>query len=91
MGKFNDAQPLLERALAITEKTLGLEHLEIGIQMNNLGSLLQTMGRLEEALPLMERALPIYEQQMGVAHEKTVLRANNLVTLREQVNQRRLR
>ena len=38
-GKYDDAIPLAERALAIREKTLGAEHPDVAIALNGLASL----------------------------------------------------
>ena len=40
-GKYDEAEPLCKRALAIDEKALGAEHPRVAARLNNLGSLLQ--------------------------------------------------
>ena len=40
-GKLADAEPLLQRTLAILEKTLGPEHPNVATTLNNLASLLK--------------------------------------------------
>ena len=52
----------MRRALAIDEKSLGPEHPNVAIRLNNLAALLQATNRLAEAEPLMRRALAIDEQ-----------------------------
>ena len=39
-GKYDDAEPLYKRALAIREKTLGLRHPHVAGSLNNLAGLL---------------------------------------------------
>ena len=39
-GKYDEAKPNLERALAIREKALGAEHPQVAMGLNKLGSLL---------------------------------------------------
>ena len=60
-GDLASAQPLLERAIAITEKALGPEHPNLAKWLNNLALLLWDMGRIQEAIPHQERATKIRE------------------------------
>ena len=39
-GKYDEAKPNFERALAIREKALGAEHPDVAMGLNNLGMLL---------------------------------------------------
>ena len=39
-GKYDEAEPLYKRALAIHEKALGAEHPQVALALNNLGMLL---------------------------------------------------
>ena len=41
-GKYDDAEPLYKRALAILEETLGPRHPDVAISLNNLASLLHS-------------------------------------------------
>ncbi|MEM7484049.1 MAG: tetratricopeptide repeat protein, partial [Bacteroidota bacterium] len=40
-GNYDEAKPLYERDMAITEKALGAEHPDLAKSLNNLDSLLQ--------------------------------------------------
>ena len=42
-GKYDEAKPNYERALAIWEKALGAEHPNLAIGLHNLGCLLKGM------------------------------------------------
>jgi hypothetical protein len=44
-GKFSEAAPLAQRALAIAEKALGPDHPDIAISLNNLTELYDDQGR----------------------------------------------
>jgi Tetratricopeptide repeat len=44
-GKYRKAEPLYERALAIREKTLGPDHLDVRISLNNLAALYEAQDR----------------------------------------------
>jgi hypothetical protein len=52
---YSGPRPLFERALAISEKVLGLEHPETADCFNNVASLLLDQGDLAGARPLFER------------------------------------
>ena len=56
-GRYNDAIPLAERALAINEAQLGADHPATATSLNNLAELYQSMGRYGEAEPQYQRAL----------------------------------
>jgi tetratricopeptide (TPR) repeat protein len=75
------ARPLYERALAICEKVLGLEHPGTAASLNNLAVLLHDKGDLAGARPLHERALAIYEKAYGPMHPLTAESLNNLALL----------
>ena len=60
----------MRRALAIDETSLGQEHPDVAIDLNNLAGLLQATNRLAEAEPLMRRALAIDEASLGNDHPK---------------------
>ena len=63
-----EAEPLYRRALAINEKSLGPEHPDIALNLNNLAELLRATNRLAEAEPLYRRALAIDEKSFGPEH-----------------------
>jgi DNA-binding NarL/FixJ family response regulator len=71
-GLYTEAEPLLERALAIRERVLGPEHPETGETLNNLARLYLQQGRYTEAEPLFQRALSIRERVLGPGHPHTV-------------------
>jgi len=76
-----EAEPLLRRALAIGEESLGPDHSEIAIRASNLAILLQDTNRLAEAEPLMRRALAIYEKDFGLDHPAVSTHLSNLAQL----------
>jgi len=77
-GRYHEAKPYFERALAIFEEVLGSQHPSTAGSLNNLGGLLQAMGELAEARPYYERALAICEEALGPKHPDTALSLNNL-------------
>jgi tetratricopeptide (TPR) repeat protein len=55
-GRYAEAQPLYQRALAIWEKVLGLERPNVATCLENYALLLRKMGRPEKAARLESRA-----------------------------------
>jgi hypothetical protein len=55
-GKYDQAEPLYQRALAIREKALGPEHPHTASLLKNYAALLRAMERDEEAAVLEARA-----------------------------------
>ena len=80
-GRYAEAEPLFQRALAIGEKTLGPEHPNLAIRLNNLAMLYQATGRYAEAEPLYQRALAIGEKTLGPEHPDLATWLNNLAVL----------
>ena len=64
----------MRRALAIDEASLGKDHPNVAIDLNNLAQLLQDTNRLGEAEPLMRRALAIDEASLGKDHPNVAIR-----------------
>ena len=56
-GRYADADPLYNRALAIREKALGPDHPDVAQSVNNLANLYSAQGRYADAEPLYKRAL----------------------------------
>ena len=64
-GKYKDALPYLQRALAISEKTLGPDHPGVAAALSDLGTNLRRLARYEEALQAHRRELAIQEKVFG--------------------------
>ena len=58
-GRYLDAKPLYERALAIREKAFGPEHLKVATSLENYTLCIRAMGRPDEAERLEARARAI--------------------------------
>ena len=81
-GRYGEAEPLYERALAIHEQELGASHPGTANSLNNLAELYSAQGRYEDAKSLYQRALVIFEQQLGFQHPATqTVRANYIAFL----------
>ena len=58
-GQYVAAEPLLRRALAIEEKSLGADHHELASSHSNLAGLLFANGKYDSAISAMNRSLAI--------------------------------
>ena len=54
---------------------------EVGISLNNLGSLLEDIGRLQDAEPLYRKSLEIWRNTLGAEHPRVGTSLNNLASL----------
>ena len=81
-GRYQQAIPLAQRALAIAEKATGAEHpVTTVISLSNLARLYRATGTYTKAEPLYQRALDIAEKALGPDHPTTAAALNNLATL----------
>ena len=85
-NRLAEAEPLMRRALAISEASLGPDHPDVATGLNNLARLLKATNRLAEAEPLMRRALAISEASLGPDHPNVAIRLNNLAGLLQDTN-----
>ena len=61
-GKYEEAEPLFQRALTIREKVLGPEHPHTAQSLNNLAILYYKQGKNVEAEPLFQQAWHLPKQ-----------------------------
>ena len=87
-GKYKQAEPLYQRALAICERMLGPEHPSTAQSLNNLATLYYAQGKYTEAEPLFKRALTISEQHLGQDHPDTTTLRNNYALLLQEMQKR---
>jgi tetratricopeptide (TPR) repeat protein len=81
-GKYKEAEPLYQQALALRQKLLGDDHPHVATSLNNLAGLYKSQGKYKEAEPLYQQALNICEQRLGVDHPHTIIVRGNLEHLR---------
>jgi len=62
-GRYAEAEPLYQRALAIREKALGPEHPDVATSLENYADLLRKTGRVSEATKMETRAKAIRAKQ----------------------------
>jgi tetratricopeptide (TPR) repeat protein len=83
--RCTEAEPLLQRALSLNERVLGVEHPDTATNLNNLGDLYWMQGKHTEAELLYQRALSLRERVLGVEHPDLARSLNSLAVLyREQ-------
>jgi tetratricopeptide (TPR) repeat protein len=70
-AQYAQAEPLYQRALAISEKTKGLEHPNTATTLHQLGALYEAQGKYTHAEPLYQRTLAIREKTLGPEHSFT--------------------
>ena len=84
-GKYAEALPIAQQALAICEKVFGAEHPIVATGINNLARLYDAQDRYAEAKPLHKRVLAIREKVLGPEHPDTAQSLNNLAFLYKAV------
>jgi len=80
-GDLKSAGSYLERALVLSEKSLGAEHPDLATSLNNLGGLYKSQGHYSEAETLYKRSLRIREKVLGPEHPDVATSLNNLAVL----------
>jgi tetratricopeptide (TPR) repeat protein len=79
--RFEEAEPLYWRALAICENALGSEHPDTARILSNLADLCTTQGRYAQAEPFHRRAVVIVEKSLGQNDPHVAACLNNLALL----------
>jgi tetratricopeptide (TPR) repeat protein len=77
-GRYREARPLLDRAVALAEATFGPDDHQTATCLNDLGLLLLRAGYRAAARPVLERALAIYEATLGPDHLAVAAPVDNL-------------
>ena len=80
-GQYQEAEPLLKRALATYEQAAEPEHPEVASCLNDLATLYWNQGKYAQAEPLFRRALVIREAAQGPEHPAVATSLNDLALL----------
>jgi tetratricopeptide (TPR) repeat protein len=62
LARFQEAEALYRRAIAIREKAFSREHILVAQSLEGLAGVYRKMGRYAEAEPLLQRVLAIRER-----------------------------
>src|SRR5438874_1533109 len=82
-GRYDEAERLYLRALAIFEREAGPDSYDMAVNLNNLAALYQAEGKVSEAERRLVRALKIKEKLLGPDHPEVATTLNNLALLRK--------
>jgi tetratricopeptide (TPR) repeat protein len=82
LGRYNDSESLYWHALSVFEHTLGAEHYEIAIHLNNMAANCYSRRDFAAAEALYERALSIKAKRLGERHPSYEVTAKNLAMVR---------
>ena len=85
-GNYPEAEPLIQRSLAIWEKALGPEHPDVALSLNNLAGLYKTQGKHSQAEPLYRRALTILTKSVGPDHPNVATTLENFAELLREMD-----
>ena len=85
-GKYNQAEPLFVRSLAIKQRLLGPKHSEVAVALNNLSSVYKAQNRYLKAEKLLLRSLTMQEQNLGPDHNDVGSVLNNLALVYDAQN-----
>ncbi|MEW6667274.1 MAG: CHAT domain-containing tetratricopeptide repeat protein [Thermodesulfobacteriota bacterium] len=84
-GKYHEALPKAQQVLAIWEDSLGPDHPDVALSLNNLAVLYESLGDYPKAQSLKERSVSIWENALGPDHPDVALSLNNLAVLYESL------
>jgi len=80
-GLFVECEPLLAEVLEDQRRTLGNDHVQTLVSMNNYANLLDDTGRREDAEALYREALEAQRRTLGDLHPDTLTSMSNVAIL----------
>ncbi len=81
LGLGEDALPLLQKAVALREESLGREHPKVAQSLVQLGLVQTLLGRYPEAETNFRRALQVQEKVLGTEHPAVATSLDSLAIL----------
>ncbi|MEL6554949.1 MAG: tetratricopeptide repeat protein [Cyanobacteria bacterium J06621_11] len=70
-GRYEEAEPFLQNALALRKSLLGKDHPDVAISLYNLAALYDNQFRFKEAESLFKQSLSLFKKTLGVEHPQT--------------------
>jgi tetratricopeptide (TPR) repeat protein len=80
-GRYEEAEPLYQRSLAISEKALGPDHPSVATTLNNLAGLYYRQGKYQKAGQAFERIITIFEKALGPDHPNLAVAMSNYAVI----------
>jgi hypothetical protein len=80
-GNYDRAQVVGMKAYKVTTKTVGPDHPDVALCLNNLADIYKAVGRYAEAELLYNRSLAIMEKALGSKHPDVAASLNHLAEL----------
>ncbi|MDQ2902131.1 MAG: tetratricopeptide repeat protein [Chloroflexota bacterium] len=80
-ARYEQAEILLLRALAVRQQVLDANHPDLAHTLNDLGALYFNQGKYQEAESLLQEALTIRQQVQGLEHPDVAQTLHNLASL----------
>ena len=80
-GKFNEAMPIAEQALTLTQSLHPGDHLFVALSLNNLAELYRNQGRYSEAEACFKQVLEMWQRLSNGDHRGVALGLSNLAAL----------
>lgn len=78
LGRYDEAEQLLEEVIEIQVERLGPNHLTVGATFNTLGRIYRSQGRYGQAEASLKQAVSIYDAILGPDHVATASPKTNL-------------
>jgi tetratricopeptide (TPR) repeat protein/predicted Ser/Thr protein kinase len=85
-GLYNEAEAVLQRAVALRKSLWGQEDWPVAAPLNNLASLYTRMGKFKEAEQSIQESLRIMRKHYGEAHEDIASALLNLSKILRRVD-----
>jgi len=86
-GRYGEARPWYEKALAVQVATGKRESVETGLALNNLAKLHKEIGEYDRARSLYDDALALWRAVRGPGHPDVARTTNSLATLLQTVGE----
>lgn len=81
LGLYSQAEPVLEKTLAIKRDVYGEEHFEVAAALHSLAILYDTQGKYQEAVSFFQQSLAIKEKVFGPDHPEVAKSLNSIAVV----------